>query len=96
MKDKTSFDDKSQTFVQNREQIVKICDQIISVCQLTGQKEKTKTLEQFKSQIADEHFRVMVLGSFKRGKSTFINALLGDKVLPQAATPCTAVINEVK
>ncbi len=38
----------------------------------------------------------MVLGEFKRGKSTFINALLGEEVLPSSAIPCTAVINEVK
>ena len=38
----------------------------------------------------------MILGEFKRGKSTFINALLGEEILPAFATPCTAIINEVK
>ena len=36
------------------------------------------------------------MGEFKRGKSTFINAMLGEKVLPAYARPCTAIINEVK
>jgi len=46
--------------------------------------------------LLSEKFKIIVLGEFKRGKSTFINAFLGDEVLPAYATPCTAVINEVK
>ena len=56
----------------------------------------TEILEKLQNRIANERFKVMVLGEFKRGKSTFINALLGQEVLPAFATPCTAVINEVK
>ena len=46
--------------------------------------------------ISRDFFKVLVLGNFKRGKSTFINALLGEEVLPAFAIPCTAVINEIK
>ncbi len=35
--------------------------------------------------------QVAVLGQFKRGKSTFINALLGDALLPSAVVPATAI-----
>ena len=38
----------------------------------------------------------MVVGEFKRGKSTLINALLGEPVLPARVAPCTALITEVK
>ena len=41
-------------------------------------------------------FKVLVIGEFKRGKSTFINALLKEEVLPAFSTPCTAVINEIR
>jgi GTPase SAR1 family protein len=46
--------------------------------------------------VRSDRFKVLVLGEFKRGKSTFINAMLGQEVLPAYALPCTAVINEVK
>lgn len=49
-----------------------------------------------KTKLEDDSFKVLVIGEFKNGKSTFINALLGDKILPAYSTPCTAVINEVK
>lgn len=48
-----------------------------------------------KDRLEKDNFKVLVIGEFKRGKSTFINALMGKKILPSYATPCTAVINEV-
>lgn len=48
-----------------------------------------------KKKLENDKFKVLVIGEFKNGKSTFINAMMGDKVLPAYATPCTAVINEV-
>ncbi len=38
---------------------------------------------------------IVVLGEFKRGKSTFINALLGDNILPTAVIPLTSVITKI-
>ncbi|HBE20642.1 MAG TPA: dynamin [Cyanobacteria bacterium UBA11149] len=37
-------------------------------------------------------FRLMVLGDLKRGKSTFLNALIGENVLPSDVNPCTALL----
>lgn len=38
-----------------------------------------------------ERLQIAVLGQFKRGKSTFINALLGDNLLPTGVIPLTAI-----
>ncbi|HDL18878.1 MAG TPA: hypothetical protein ENH29_07475 [Bacteroidetes bacterium] len=48
-----------------------------------------------KTALQKEKFRLVVLGQFKRGKSTFINALLGAQVLPTDVIPVTAVITEI-
>lgn len=37
-------------------------------------------------------FRLLVLGDMKRGKSTFLNALLGENFLPSDVNPCTALL----
>jgi GTPase SAR1 family protein len=40
-------------------------------------------------------FKVLVLGEFKNGKSTLLNAMLGHKTLPARAAPATAIITEL-
>ena len=41
-------------------------------------------------------FRVSVLGRFKQGKSTVLNALVGADLLPTDALPCTSTLIEVR
>jgi GTPase SAR1 family protein len=38
----------------------------------------------------------MVLGDMKRGKSTFLNALIGENLLPSDVNPCTALLTTLK
>ncbi|MHB8512450.1 MAG: dynamin family protein [Actinomycetota bacterium] len=45
--------------------------------------------------LADDSFNVVVLGEFKRGKTTFVNALLGAEVLPAAIVPLTSIVTAV-
>ena len=53
--------------------------------------------EDLYEKLSKDSFKVVIMGQFKVGKSTFINALLGGgDLLPAKATPCTAVINEIK
>jgi GTPase SAR1 family protein len=40
-------------------------------------------------------FKVLVLGEFKNGKSTLLNAMLGHKTLPARAAPATAILTEL-
>jgi GTP-binding protein EngB required for normal cell division len=48
-------------------------------------------LRVLRERLTHEHLQLAVLGQFKRGKSTFINALLGAAVLPTGVIPLTAV-----
>jgi small GTP-binding protein len=41
----------------------------------------------------EELFMLVIVGEFNSGKSAFINALLGETVLPEGVTPTTATIN---
>ncbi|MGD0344941.1 MAG: dynamin family protein [Acidimicrobiales bacterium] len=45
--------------------------------------------------LAQRRFHVTVLGEFKRGKSTLVNALLAEDILPTGALPLTAVATEI-
>jgi small GTP-binding protein len=53
--------------------------------------EDQKTLQKSLHQL-DELFLLVIVGEFNSGKSAFINALLGDRFLPEGVTPTTAQI----
>ena len=54
--------------------------------------EDQKTLQKSIHQL-DELFLLVVVGEFNSGKSAFINALLGERFLPEGVTPTTAQIH---
>ncbi len=48
-----------------------------------------------KERIKSKKYNIAVMGEFKKGKSSLINALLGSKILPADVTPTTATINRI-
>lgn len=44
---------------------------------------------------ADDSIKILVMGDFKSGKSSLVNVLLGEKLLPEDNLPATALITEV-
>ena len=57
--------------------------------------EDCEALEEQLQLIRNRTFRVAVIGEFKRGKSTLINAIIGAEVLPADIVPATATINRI-
>jgi len=54
-----------------------------------------KTLRQSIQQM-DDLFLLVIVGEFNSGKSAFINALMGEKILKEGVTPTTTQINIVR
>jgi tRNA U34 5-carboxymethylaminomethyl modifying GTPase MnmE/TrmE len=50
-----------------------------------------KTLISLRDRLAEGRFHLAVLGQFKRGKSTLLNAILGEDILPSSVIPLTAI-----
>ena len=46
-------------------------------------------------QLQNERFNLVVIGEFSRGKSTFINAMLGKGLLPSSKNATTNVISKI-
>jgi len=47
------------------------------------------------TKLQDNRFFLTVLGQFKRGKSTFINAVLENEILPTGVIPLTSVVTTI-
>jgi small GTP-binding protein len=53
---------------------------------------KRSNIAQLIDKLRQNRFNLVILGAFKRGKSTLINALLGEAILPTAIVPLTSVV----
>ena len=91
-----SYNQQYQLFKKQRDALATLVKQQIEVLHSLDMKEMEANIRKLEERILTDNFKVIVLGEFKRGKSTFINALLRQEVLPAFSTPTTAIINEVK
>jgi len=57
-----------------------------------GAREIAADAEALAERVADGRFYVACLGQFKRGKSTLLNALVGEPILPMGVVPVTSVV----
>jgi len=60
-----------------------------------GHDEVVRRAERLAERLAARRFHVSVLGEFKRGKSTLLDALIGEPLLPTGVIPVTAVPTEI-
>lgn len=52
----------------------------------------TEPCQQLRARIAANIFNLVVLGEFKRGKTTLVNALIGADLLPVGVVPLTSIV----
>ncbi len=81
-----------------RKTVTELTDNLKTLLKLSEDVSLPNTADSIKETIektSNEHFEVAIVGEFKRGKSTLINALLGQEVLPADVLPATATLNRV-
>ena len=67
----------------------------LALSEIDVPRESLATLQEAILQL-DELFLVVIVGEFNAGKSALVNALLGERVLPEGATPTTSRVTLVK
>jgi GTPase Era involved in 16S rRNA processing len=55
-----------------------------------------RRVDELHLRLRNDRLQLAVVGQFKRGKSTLLNAILGDLILPTAVTPLTAITTFVE
>ncbi|MDR0946215.1 MAG: dynamin family protein [Ruminococcus sp.] len=77
------------------EEIAESLDKLREFSETLSLDKTTESIKETLTKTAEDHFEVAIVGEFKRGKSTLINAMLGEDVLPSDVLPATAALNRV-
>ena len=89
-------DVRLKEFAARRRRLTGIVQEASDLVQKLDMEHCAKTLQQLREKLSSDTFKILVIGNFKNGKSTFINALLGQEILPAYAMPTTAINIETK
>lgn len=84
-----------EEYKKNRTVLV---DQLVKYGEILSEmklEDEYKKVLDYKKEVLTNNFQLVVVGEFSRGKSTFINALLGEKILPSSAKPTTTILNKI-
>ena len=82
-----------QTYVQ---QTLESMNSLSRLCRKLDLQKTADSLNSAKEKLQDSSFLVGIMGEFRRGKSTVINALLGRQIVPSDIVPTSATINYVR
>lgn len=66
-----------------------------NICKDLEMAETCKTLKESREKLENHRFSVGIMGEFKRGKSTVINSLLEQEIMPADILPTSATMNRV-
>ncbi|WP_042346524.1 dynamin family protein [Bacillus massiliigorillae] len=91
--------DVEPTSLEGKEGLQKWSERLTSSAQqlrdVKGFSSIVHELEEKAERMKNQTYTIALFGAFSAGKSSFANALFGDKVLPVSPNPTTAVINKV-
>ena len=85
----------NQNYSSKKDKILSILNNLKDITEKLNIKVVNENIIELFDKLRDDSFYLVVMGQFKRGKSTFINYILGENVLPTSAIPLTSIITKV-
>ena len=95
-RDLTSDSPTLKAYSKAKQEIARNLQFLREFVRVNGHQERENRCQQLLAKLAEDHFTLAVLGQFKRGKSTLMNAVLGRQVLPTGVLPLTSAITVLK
>jgi small GTP-binding protein len=80
---------------ERAEGLVAALDELLALGEGLLAGSELRDLAAARSRLVEQRFNLAVLGEFKRGKSTLVNALLGRELLPTGVVPLTSVVTAI-
>lgn len=93
--------DRLKEFQASQKKLDSLCNQLHEITQSCSDRSFlpnhfVKDVAEISCKLKSQRFRVAVVGEFSQGKSTLLNALLGEEVQPVRAVPCSGTITTLR
>ncbi len=82
--------------MKEQKQLISALKELKSLASESTSRTLLPQIEEEIDKLEASSFYLAVLGQFKRGKTTFINALLGEEILPTGVLPLTSIITLIR
>jgi small GTP-binding protein len=80
----------------NHSHMISVLDELTSLAKNNSSTSLIQEIEEERKKLHEGTFYLVVVGQFKRGKTSLLNALLGENVLPAGVIPLTAIVTLIK
>ncbi len=86
-----------EAFFERKDEVRKALSALSRVAETLGARSLRERVERdLVKKLEEDRFHLVVVGEFNHGKSSFVNALLGENALAVGVTPTTAAIHHLK
>lgn len=81
-----------RSYTRKKQAVAQVVHQLAEVLHRAGDEPSERAAHELLVKLAEDRFTLAVVGQFKRGKSSLINAIVGREVLPTGVLPLTSAI----
>src|SRR5215212_11061220 len=79
-----------------RQQSIAVLDALVAKAEEFELAKPPEALERYRQKLRENSYKVLVVGEAKRGKSTFVNALIGRDILPTDVDVATSQVFNIR
>jgi GTP-binding protein EngB required for normal cell division len=91
-----SAEDALRAYLQARQKVAARVRAALGLLRVRGTKSRIDRCQELLVKLAEDRFNLVVLGQFKRGKSSLMNAIIGRELLPTGLLPLTSVVTMLR
>ena len=85
-----------EKYLEKKEAVLECLENTQSFLSEYGYEHDLETVKKLIYDVKNDEFTIVLVGEFSSGKSTFLNALMGEKILPSFSNETTATVNFLK
>lgn len=82
-----------EEFLNTKQKIIDILERTVMFYEEENNTERVNVFSELKKKLENGEFSIVVVGEFSAGKSTLLNALMGQRLLPSYKNETTATVN---